>query len=195
MNKCKILTFNFENDKYFHSFFSYNNAMLASFQHNRDYSVSSYRTERRTDYHNHMIDMKRAMQEDPLYTHIYKIVSKVTGGIANVAKDFWWDMGNDKLGYSIKLFAGTTAGLLGGITGGPVGIVAGGLFGFSVASAAHYTERRFFDKNYKKKKEEIRKIEAKRREKQLQIEKSKRMENGYLTRTKRFIDALKSSKT
>lgn len=136
--------------------------MLPSLQYtdenNKDYSRSSYRTVRRAD---NDIDNKNATIVDPLYVRIYKTARNVPGGIVDVAKDFWWDFGNDKYGYSLKLLVGTTAGFLGGISAGPVGAAIGTLIGFSMASAAHYTERRFYDSDYRKKKEEMLKKQGK----------------------------------
>lgn len=145
--------------------------MLASLQHTNEYHRDYYRPSHRFNY-------KNVQKSDPHYWHepIIKTVESATKGTVNVAKDFWWDMHNDKVGYASSLIVGTVVGLLGGIPGGAFGAVAGGIFGLSFASAIHYTERRFiFNNDYKMKKEEWRKKE--------ELKKGNRRKNNTQIRT------------
>lgn len=155
--------------------------MLASMKHTNEYNRNNYRPSPRFDY-------KNVQKVEPYFLDdsIYKAVSKVTNGVVNVAKDFWWDMKNDKLGYSVILIVGTAAGILGGLGAGPLPMVAGGLFGLGFSSTIHYAERRFiWDYDYKRKKELWRKKEEFKRKQE--AEKAKKAHSNI--QSKRTINA------
>ena len=123
--------------------------MLASLKHTKDYTKDDYRSRDRNGYGN---NQKIEPTQWP---------SKIYDGMKDVAKDFWRDLPNDKLGYLITVIFGTAAGLVGGLaTAGTATFVASGVLGFAAGGTEHYTERRLFYDDYKRKKEEFERKEV-----------------------------------